>query len=298
MSNNKLVVIVGSTASGKSALAVRLAKKFNGEIVSADSRQVYKGLEIGSGKTTKKEMAGIPHHLLGIASPKGVFTASQYQKMARRGFKKIWNKGKLPILVGGTGFYIRAAVDGIVIPEVKPNLKLRKKLENKSVSELSEILKKKDIRRWEEIDQKNPRRLARAIEIAEALGKVPELKSNPLKANILFIGTTKTKNTLEKLIKRRVRRMIETGLIEEVRTLIKKRVSEKKIREFGFEYADTLDFLEGGIRTKKELLNKITADSMKYTKRQMTWFKRDSRIIWIKNEKEAIKIIDTNLGLD
>jgi tRNA dimethylallyltransferase len=287
MSNNKLIVIVGPTASGKSALAIDIARRFGGEIISADSRQIYRGLEIGSGKITKKEMAGVPHHLLGIADPKNIFTASQYQKMARQEFNKIWSNGKLPILVGGTGFYIRAAVDGIVIPEVKPNQKLRKKLEGRSTAELSEILEKKDRRRWEEIDRKNPRRLIRAIEIADALGKVPKLKSNPLKTEVLFLGITKTKTTLEKLIKRRVRKMIDTGLAQETQALIKKRVPKRKIREFGFEYADTLDFLEGKTNNK-ELARKITGDSLKYAKRQMTWFKKDKRIRWVGNRREAL----------
>ncbi|MGC9611222.1 MAG: tRNA (adenosine(37)-N6)-dimethylallyltransferase MiaA [Minisyncoccia bacterium] len=290
MSNNKLIVIVGPTASGKSALAIGIARRFGGEIISADSRQIYKGLEIGSGKVTKKETLGVSHHLLGIISPKSTFTASQYQKIARLELKKMWDKGKLPILVGGTGFYIRAAVDGIVIPEVKPNIRLRKKLEDKSVLELSVILKKKDLRRWKEIDRRNPRRLIRSIEIAESLGKVPKLESNPLKADVLFIGITKNKSVLGKLIKRRVRKMIEKGLVGETQALIKK-IPDRKIREFGFEYADTLDFLEGKIRTKKELIKKITGDSLKYAKRQMTWFEKDKRIHWVKNEREALRFI-------
>src|SRR3989344_1164061 len=128
MKNNKLVVILGPTASGKTNLSIKLAKKFGGEIISADSRQVYKGLNIGSGKITKKEMQGIPHHLLDVASPIRKFTVAQYQKRALRAIKEIHKKGNLPFLVGGTGFYIQSIVDGIMIPEVKPNWRLRKKL--------------------------------------------------------------------------------------------------------------------------------------------------------------------------
>ena len=152
--NKKLIVIAGTTASGKSALGIALAKKFGGEIISADSRQIYRGLKIGSGAVSKKEVSDIPHYLLSVANPKKTFTVSQYKKLARKKMEEIWKRNKLPIIVGGTGLYIRAAVDGLVIPEVKPNPKLRRELEKKSVSELSLILKKKDVRRWREIDKK------------------------------------------------------------------------------------------------------------------------------------------------
>ena len=134
--NNKLIVILGPTASGKTDTSIKLAKKFNGQIVSADSRQVYKGLDIGSGKVTKKEMAGIPHYLLDVANPKRKFTVAQYQKLALKSIKDIQGRNKIPILVGGTGFYIQSVVDGIVIPEIKPDWALRKKLELKPLPEL------------------------------------------------------------------------------------------------------------------------------------------------------------------
>jgi tRNA dimethylallyltransferase len=164
----KILVILGQTAVGKSNLAVRLAKKFNGEIISADSRQVYKGLDIGTGKITKKEMGDVPHFLLDVVSPKRKFSVSQYKKLADKAIKHILGKHKTPIIVGGTGFYIQAIVDNLVLPEVKPDLKLRKKLEKKSTEELVKILKKLDSERAREIDTKNPRRLIRAIEIARA----------------------------------------------------------------------------------------------------------------------------------
>ena len=151
----KLIVILGQTATGKSGLAIKLAKKFSGEIISADSRQVYKGMDIGTGKVTKKEMKGVPHYLLGVASPKRYFTVIQYKKLAMRAINKILKKGKLPILCGGTGFYIQAVVDGIVIPEVSPDWKLRKKLEKKSKKELFKILKELDSKRAKTIDKNN-----------------------------------------------------------------------------------------------------------------------------------------------
>ncbi|PJA84414.1 MAG: tRNA (adenosine(37)-N6)-dimethylallyltransferase MiaA, partial [Candidatus Nealsonbacteria bacterium CG_4_9_14_3_um_filter_37_13] len=148
----KLIVILGPTASGKSELAVRLAKKFNGKIVSADSRQVYRRMDIGTGKVTKKEMKGIPHYLLDVASPKKRFTVIQYRKLALKAINKILKNVHVPILCGGTGFYIQAVVDGIIIPEVPPDWRLRKELEKKSTEELYQILKKLDPRRAKTIE--------------------------------------------------------------------------------------------------------------------------------------------------
>jgi tRNA dimethylallyltransferase len=284
----KIVIVVGPTASGKSALGIALAKRFGGEVVSADSRQVYRGLEIGSGAISKKEANGIPHHLLGIVNPKKTFTVSEYRKMARKEIEAIWKREKLPILVGGTGLYIRAAVDGLVIPDVKPNPKLRKTLERMSVDELSNVLKKKDLRRWKEIDRKNPRRLIRAIEIATALGKVPALKMDPLAAEVLFLGVRKERKALESSVRKRVGNMVRGGLIAETKKLAKAGVSERKIREFGFEYSNALDFIEGKTGSKQELTDKIVKSTLDYSKRQMTWFGKDRRITWVKNGREAL----------
>ena len=170
----KIIVILGPTASGKSDLAVQVAKKFGGEVISADSRQVYKGLNIGTGKITKKEMQGVPHHLLDVCSPKKVFTASDFVSLANRAIIQIINKKKIPILCGGTGFYIDAFLGEKQIPEVPPNLELRKELEQKTTEELFKILQKLDPERASNIDSKNPRRLVRAIEICKALGRVPK----------------------------------------------------------------------------------------------------------------------------
>jgi len=171
MSNKpKIIVIWGPTASGKSDLAVQIAKKYNGEIISADSRQVYKKLDIGTGKIIEKEMGRVKHHLLDIISPQKRFTASNFVKSSNLMIVQIVDRGKVPIVCGGTGFYIDALLGDKQIPEVPPDLKLREKLEKKSASELFEILKKLDPERAENIDSKNPRRLIRAIEICKALG--------------------------------------------------------------------------------------------------------------------------------
>ena len=175
-SKRKIIVILGPTASGKSALAVKIAKKINGEIISADSRQVYKGLDIGTGKITRKEMGGVPHYCLDVVSPKKIFTVADFKKCAEKAIEKIFAKNKIPIIVGGTGLYIQAVVDNIVLPEVKPNWRLRKELEKKTTEEMFKMLKKLDPERAKNIDAKNPRRLIRAIEITKEIGKMPKLK--------------------------------------------------------------------------------------------------------------------------
>jgi tRNA dimethylallyltransferase len=176
-----ILVIVGPTASGKTGLAIKLAKERNGEVISADSRQVYKGLDIGTGKVTTAEMDGVKHHLLDVADPKKVFSVSDFQKLGRSAILDIHSRGKLPIVAGGTGFYIQALVDGLVLPEVPPNKTLRKRLEKLSLPELLSELKALDEQRLLTVDTNNPVRIIRAIEIAEALGKVPPLKSKTKK---------------------------------------------------------------------------------------------------------------------
>jgi len=286
----KLIVILGPTASGKSDLAVKLAKKFNGEIISADSRQVYKGMDIGTGKITKKEMKGIPHHLLDVASPKKPFTVVQYQKLALKAIDKIFKKSKIPIICGGSGFYIQAMVDGIVIPEVPPNWQLRKKLEKKSTGELYKILKKLDEQRAKTIDKKNPRRLIRAIEIAKKLGKIPLLEKKPLPYSVLMIGIKKEKEELKKLIKKRLLKRLKQGMIAEVKKLKKLGISWKRSEEFGLEYRWVAYFLQGKINYQ-EMVQNLQKDIEKFAKRQMTWWKSDKRIVWIRNYKEAEKIV-------
>ena len=165
----KIVVILGQTATGKSEIAIKLAKKFGGEIISADSRQIYKGLNIGSGKVTKKEMSDVPHHILSIVSPKKTFSVAEWQEKTKKIIVEIDSRGKLPIICGGTGFYIQSIVENVALPEVPPNKKLREKLENKTAGELVKILKKLDQKILKTIDTKNPVRLIRAIEIATEL---------------------------------------------------------------------------------------------------------------------------------
>jgi tRNA dimethylallyltransferase len=276
----RLIVILGPTASGKSDLAVDLALKFNGEVVSADSRQVYKGMNIGTGKITKKEMRGVKHHLLDVVSPKKRYTVADFQKDANGAINEILKKGKLPILCGGTGFYIRSIVDGIVLPEVPPNKKLRKDLSKKTVAEMFGILKKLDPERAKNIDSKNPARLIRAIEIAKALGKVPNLALQaPSNFDVMQIGIKTEPEVLKERILRRLEKRIKMGMILEAKKLHEQGLSWKRMEELGLEYRYLARFLQGKI-SKKEMMNQLNKEIWHYAQRQMTWFKRDKRIGW------------------
>ena len=290
-SKNKIIVIVGPTASGKSDLAVDIAKKLKGEVISADSRQVYKGMDIGSGKITKTEMKGVPHHLLDIVSPKTIFTASSFQKKARIAIKKIQKKGKIPIICGGTGFYIKAVIDGISFPKVPPNKILRKKLSGKTVPELFKILKKLDLSRARIIDKHNRHRLIRSIEIAKELGKMPKVKTSPIDADVLFIGIKKNQETLKKLIKRRLEKRLKQGMLKEIlrlhNPLSSRGISWKRLESFGLEYKYGALYLQKKI-PKNEFFDELLKETYKYAKRQMTWFLKDKRINWVKNKKEAL----------
>lgn len=263
----KVIVVLGQTATGKSDLAVKLANKFKGEVISADSRQVYKKLDIGTGKITKEEMKGTPHHLLDVADPKKKFTVVEYKKLADQKIEEIFARGKTPIIVGGTGFYIDAVTKGIVLPEVPPNPKLRKTLETKSPETLFKILLKLDKARAENIDPKNKIRLIRAIEIAKAIGKVPKITEETPIYDFIKIGLHLPTPELTKKIEKRVKKMFDDGLLKEVKKLKLLGVSKKRLQELGFEYFEPT-------------YEKVVSESVKYAKRQMTWFKRDPSITW------------------
>ena len=188
MKKQKIITIVGPTASGKTGLSIELAKRHSGEVISADSRQVYKDLDIGTEKVTEHEMQGIPHYCIDIASPKRAFSVEQWRRHAQVAVEKIHKHGNLPIVAGGTGFYVDSLIYNYSFPVVKPNTKLRKELSSKSTEELFEALQRLDPRRALTIEQKNPRRLIRAIEIAVELGKVPSLSKKKSNFEATWIG--------------------------------------------------------------------------------------------------------------
>src|SRR3990167_1192796 len=230
MKRPKILVILGATATGKSDFAVKIAKRLNGEIISADSRQVYKGLDLGTGKITKKEMRGVPHWLLDVARPRLKFSVAQYKLLADKKIVEIIKRKKLPIIVGGTGLYIKAIVDNINFPEVKPNLKLRKKLAKYSAQKLFNIIKKLDPARAKTVESKNPRRLIRAIEIAKVLGRVPKLKSKP-QYDAIQIGLILPDEELKKKIYKRLIERIKQGMIAEAKKLHKNGLSFRRMEE-------------------------------------------------------------------
>lgn len=282
----KIVVVLGPTASGKSDLAVKLAKRFNGEIISADSRQVYKGMDVGTGKITKKEMEGIPHHLLDVATPKRRFSVSQYKKLAEKEIKKILKRKKLPIVCGGTAFYIKALVDGIIIPEVSPDWKLRGNLEKKETEALYQELLKLDPERAKNIDRKNRRRLVRALEIIrKTKSKIPKIKAVSLYTP-LFLGIKIDQEKLNKKIDKRLNKRLNEKMVEEVEKLRKSGVSFKRLEEFGLEYKWITLYLQNKVDYKKAV-ESLSTDIKKFSKRQMVWWKHDKRIKWIESYKEA-----------
>jgi len=289
MKKQKIIVILGQTATGKSAIAVRLAKKISGEIVSADSRQIYKGLDIGTGKITKKEMSGIPHHMLDIASPKRIFTAAEYTKIARKKIAAIAKRKKIPIVVGGTGFYIDTLLGKIALPAIPPNKKLREKLKNKTITELFEMLKKIDSQRARAIDKHNPVRLIRAIELAKSKFNSKHSANHQLvdsdysNYKCLKIGLKIPNEKLRQKITIRLFARIRKGMIAEAKRLhsppFGRGLSWKRMEELGLEYRFLAQYLRGKT-TKEDMVKRLNAAIWQYAKRQNTWFKRDKEIHW------------------
>lgn len=286
-----LIVIVGATASGKSELAMRIAKKYNGEIISADSRQVYRHLNIGTAKIKgvwKNNLflyKSIPHFCIDVASPKRIYNAANFKKESQRAIKIITARRHIPIIAGGTGFWIDALVYDIDLPDVPPDPTLRKQLEKKSALQLFAMLKKIDPRRAKNIEQKNPRRLIRAIEIAKTLGRVPYMvKKNSYRT--LWIGISRHDTLLHRAIAIRARAMVKQGLIAETKKLLAIGVSKKRIREFGFEYKAALDVIEKSLASSA-LIEKLTQETILYAKRQMRWFIRNKDIYWVTTPKQA-----------
>ena len=280
----KVLIIVGPTASGKSALGVELARRFGGEVISADSRQVYRGLDIGTGKITKKEMRGIPHHLLDVASPKRALSADDFVKQGRKAIDDIAGRGKLPIVVGGTGFYIDALVGRMTLPDVPPDAKFRKGAQKKTVAQLYAQLTRLDPARAKAMhtpsERNNKVRIIRAIEIARALGKnpVPESKKH---YDTLWICIAPSDKELKKKISKRLRDRLGSEMIQEAIRLHKKGLTFKRMRELGLEYRALARFLRGEI-SKAELVAELESDIWRYARKQIGYWKRNKDIRWFK----------------
>jgi len=294
---SKLIVILGPTASGKTEWAIKLAQKFNGEIISADSRQIYRGMDIGTAKPIDK--GGIPHYLIDAVNPDEEWTLAQFQKMAREKIEDIQQQSKIPFLVGGTGLYIQAVVDNLEIPKVAPSQALRKKLEQKSTQELFEDLKRLDPKTAETIDSKNKRRLIRALEviIISRASFVSAKKIGESLFETLQIGIRISQEKIYKRIDKRVEEQMEQGLESEVKKIyeeLSQKLPEEKIWQLpsmsGICYQEFKGYFEGQIDLA-EVVNLIKLHNRQYVRKQMTWFKRDKRIHWVAKFEEAEDLI-------
>ena len=276
----KIVAIVGPTASGKTSLSIKLAQQYNGEVISADSRQVYEGMDIGTGKVTPSEMKDIPHHLLDIAEPMEIYTGAQFKQDATVAIEQILQRGKLPIVAGGTFFYLELLRGNMQAAPVEPNLPFRKSLEPLSNQELLERLQQTDPKRAERIDPDNRRRLERALEIIETLGTVPEPTTVESDYQWLLLGVKLPKEELHHNIKIRLQQRIDEGMIREVEDLLKSGISKKRLDDLGLEYRYIQKYLDQEL-TLTEIIEQLEAKIRQFAKRQLTWLKRYPEIVWI-----------------
>jgi tRNA dimethylallyltransferase len=287
----KILAIVGPTASGKTALGIALAHKFAGEIVSADSRQIYRGMDIGTAKPTPAEMDGVPHHLIDIRDPNEDYSVTEYQRDAIAAINEVLSREKLPILVGGTGLYIKAVVENLAVPEVKADPALRAKIENEISHEGLEAVFKKLVARDPEaayiVDPKNPRRVVRALEVAITTGApfTAQRKKQPPLFDALTIGLNPPAEILRERIDARIDRMISDGLENEVRELTKKYGSAAPALN-AIGYREIIDTMHGTL-SLNEAIATVKLNTWHYAKRQMTWFRKDERVYWINSRQES-----------
>lgn len=290
-SPQKILIITGPTATGKSALAIEIAKLYNGEIISADSRQVYTGLDIGSAKVTTGEMNGIPHHMIDIADPvSDVFTVVDFQRLAREKITDIQSRNKLPIICGGTGMYIDAVVYDMEFPAVPADTNLREELNKKSVDKLFNQLQTLDPLRAENIDKHNKVRLIRAIEILTLEKEIPTLSKKKSLYDILWIGLHLPKDTMMQRISSRITDRIP-ALFDEIKHLQSIGVTDDRLHGFGLEYRYGLMYIRGEI-TEQKFIQLLTTKTWQFSKRQMTWFKRNDEINWFDPITDKQKILE------
>lgn len=277
----KATAIVGPTASGKTALSISLAQHFNGEVISADSRQVYRGMDLGTGKVTASEMEGIQHHVLDVANPAtDIYTGADFVRNGTQALSDITALGKLPIVAGGTFFYLELLQGKMQSAPVPPNPVLRADLEKKSGEELFNLLADKDPRRAELIDRDNPRRLIRALEIIDALGAVPEVIPVDSPYAWLTLGIDVPTETLHERIYQRIIDRLDLGMIEEVETLHAQGITWERLESFGLEYRYLARYLQNQL-TREQMITELNTKTRQFAKRQLTWLKRDPKIVWL-----------------
>lgn len=308
MDRKPLIILAGPTAVGKTSLSIRLAKETGGEIISADSMQVYRHMDIGSAKITKEEMEGVPHYLVDVLEPEEEFNVVRFQQMAKEAAERIWEKGKIPLVVGGTGFYIQALLYDIDFTENDGDESYRRQLEQKAsdeegASELYEMLKAVDLKAAQEIHPRNIKRIVRALEFYHQTGKkisehneTQRQKMSPY--NYAYFVLTDERGRLYERIDRRVDLMMEQGLLDEVRYLKERGVRKDSTAMQGLGYKELYAYLEGEYPLD-EAVRIIKRDTRHFAKRQLTWFKRERDVIW--TDKSVIgqdeqKLADYMLG--
>lgn len=279
MSKPLIYVVCGPTATGKSDYAVNLALEKNGEIISADSRQVYRGMDLGTGKITHEEMKGIPHHLLDIRDPNEDFSVEEFQRLAFESIEEIISRGKTSIICGGTGYFIQAVVDNPVFPAAPADPILQRELEGKSLEELQEILASIPKEEGAKIDTENKRRVIRAIELGRSLGVIPAVKYGPQNYDFELIGLDFPDDILKERIAKRLEKRLELGMVDEVRKLHESEISWERLENFGLEYRYIAKFLQGKI-SEDEMKDILKTKIWQYAKRQRTWFRKDKRVNW------------------
>lgn len=315
MVNMKILIILGPTATGKTDLAIKLAKKLNGEIISADSRQVYKGLDIGTGKMPggnngqwkidneklKKnkgywKVDGIRIWMYDVADPNSQYNVALFVKDATEIIDDIYKRGKLPIVVGGTGLYIKALLQGLPNLSMPIDQELRRELEGLSKEQLQERLQIMDDKKWQSLnssDKQNPRRLIRAIE----LSGVKKVNSRVPKFNVLKIGLTGSKDLLFKKVDESVVLRLKKGMTKEAESLYEGGLSLSRMRQLGLEYGVLADYLEKTISTKEELIIKLQQKIHGYVRRQLTWFKKEKEASWYEiNDPKLASKVEKNVG--
>lgn len=297
----KVIVICGPTASGKTGLSIELAKRIEGEIVSADSMQIYQEMDIGTAKPTKEEQQGIKHYLMDFVSPEERYSVADYKKEAKRAIKEIIKKGKVPIVVGGTGLYIDSLIYEIEYPDIEFDEEYRKELEQRveqeGLEKLCEEAQRIDPKAMEKISQNDEKRILRILEIYHATGKTKteqeiESRKNPVEYEYQVYALKWDREVLYERINKRVDLMIEQGLIEEVKMILEKHQKFPTAMQ-GLGYKEVVAFLEGNM-TQEEMIEKIKMETRRYAKRQMTWFRKNKQTIWLEGQvqkQDNIKII-------
>lgn len=295
----KLITIVGTNASGKSMLGVDLAELFDGEVVSADSRQVYRELDIGTGKLAPYEMRGIPHHLIDIVGLDATFSLADYQRHAHAAIDDILLRGRTPFLVGGTGLYVRAITRGYRLIDVAPNPSLREELEAQDSTTLWSQLASVDPTAASLIDHRNKRRVIRALELYADGQYYSEQNDSISRYSALQLGLTWPADVLRERIHTRLVRRIGEGMIEETAKLLEAGVSREKLNSLGLEYRHLLRYIEGDYATEDELVCRLSAHIYRFSRKQMLWFRGDTDIHWLNSSgdyyTEAANLIHDHL---